>query len=77
MEEELQPGIWAQEEADKAIVTGGSGTDIDVNYVNKNVDYVIEGNQRQEIGDEDEDEDEDEDDNDDDVDDDEADEEQK
>ena len=43
MEEELQLGNKkrAQEEADKEIATGGSGTDIDVNYVNKNVDIAI------------------------------------
>merc|ERR1712194_772572 len=72
MEEELQLGIRAQEEAHKEIVTGGSGTDIDVNYVNKNIECAIEENQRQEIGDEDKD-----DNHDDDDDDDEADEEQK
>ena len=36
-------------------VVGCSGADIDANYVNKNVDYVIKENQRQEIGDEEED----------------------
>jgi len=49
MEEELQLEyeIRVQEEVDKKIVAGGSGADIDANYVNENVDYAIEENQRQ------------------------------
>ena len=57
MEEELQlkNEIRVQEEVDKDTVVGGSGADIDANYVNENIDYVIKENQRQEMGDEEED----------------------
>ena len=49
----MENKIGIQEEVDKDTVVGGSGADIDVNYVNENVDYVIKENQqRREIGDE-------------------------